>query len=76
MSHTKTHREELTARERIGIWMIRNRVRSIDIARDLDLDRSAVYHFLAGRLVSKRIRDRFEQLGCPAELLDELRRAA
>lgn len=78
MTKTKngTTRKKLSPGDKIRIWMIANSIRPKEIALDLQVDRSAISHFLNGKLTSQRLREHFAARGCPEKLLDQLGKAA
>lgn len=57
----------------IRVWMQRHRIRPIEVARALEIDPSAVTHWVNGRIRSQRIEAYMAGLGCPGELLERLR---
>ncbi|MEM5789379.1 MAG: helix-turn-helix transcriptional regulator [Syntrophobacteraceae bacterium] len=68
----KGSRRKLSAGERIRIWMITKNLKPGNFAKELDVDPSAITHFLNGKLTSGRIRQHFLDRGCPEHLLDQL----
>ena len=68
--------ELMSAGVQIRIWMMRHGIKSVDIARELEVHRSAISNFLSGNISSQRIRQYLIDKGCPEDLLDRLRDAA
>lgn len=58
-------------RTEIRVWMVRNGVRGVDIARELGINHSVFSHWLAGRKTSARIVEHLRSLGCPEEYLQQ-----
>jgi DNA-binding Xre family transcriptional regulator len=67
----QTPPEKLSPGEQIRIWMIRNRIKGSDLAREIGIHVSAITHFLNGDLRSERIRAHLIDKGCPRELLGD-----
>lgn len=55
----------------IRVAMIRKNINGAGLARRLGLDRTAIYHVIAGRSVSRRIGLALIEAGVPARLLPE-----
>ena len=55
----------------IKIWMLRNNIKAVDVARQTGVDQSFICHWIAGRRRSKRIAEHFMSMGCPAEYIDQ-----
>ena len=58
-------------RKKVRLWMLQNDIRGKDVAADLGVTRSMVYHWLAGRRTSETIRRWFLHRGCPGRFLDQ-----
>lgn len=56
-------------RTEIRIWMIRNKMRAVDIAEELGIHQSVLSHWLAGNKTSRRIENYFRGKGCPEECI-------
>lgn len=67
----KKKKRKSPARVEIEVWMLRAGLRKTDVALALKVDRSAISHFLNGKLESARIKKFFVKKGCPAELLEQ-----
>ena len=62
---------EIDKRSReIRIWMLKNNVRQKKIASNLNINQSAVSHWVKGEISSKRIKQHFLDLGCPQKLME------
>lgn len=55
----------------IKVWMLRNNIKAVDIARQTGVDQSFISHWIAGRRRSERIAEYFISLGCPSEYIDQ-----
>ena len=55
----------------IKIWMLRNGLKAVDIARQAGVDESFISHWIRGRRRSQRIAEYFIALGCPPEYIDQ-----
>ncbi len=69
---TKQRRPVHPASRAIRVWLLKNDLLAIDLARALDVDLSAITHFVNGVITSQRIRDHFINLGCPESLMQDL----
>jgi transcriptional regulator with XRE-family HTH domain len=76
MNAAKLHKERqrMDPGIEIRVWMLRNRIRAVDLARELGVTRSAIANFINGepRAKSRRIWNLFVDKGCPEDLLKQL----
>lgn len=74
VGQTEDRNEPVDPEIEVRVWMKRNRIRSIDVARKLGINPSAIVNWLQGRIASRNIADYFVSKGCPRELVEQLRR--
>ena len=55
----------------LKIWLLRKGIRQVDIAKDLNIGRQAVWNVLHGRAKSKRVINWLISHECPYEYFEE-----
>lgn len=55
----------------VKVWMITQKVKSTEIARNYGCDESFISHFLKGNRCSKALADYFIKQGCPEKFFKD-----
>lgn len=63
---------DLTRQELLQIWLKRNGLKQVDLARELDVNESSLSVMLRGETISSLRHGQLVKLGLPAELLPSI----